>query len=114
MIGSATVARFAARGWGLYAVGLTAACGVLYLALRDLVLLVDAWAGDVMQQHSVYRTSWCCPGSCSTTTSTTSSSSATTASRGLHQRVATSCLFPCTLLVPQSLWSVETLSFHIW
>ena len=51
MIGSATVARFAARGWGLYAVGLTAACGVLYLALRDLVLLVDAWAGDVMQQQ---------------------------------------------------------------
>ena len=34
MIGSATVARCAARGWGLYAVGiaLTAACGVLYLA----------------------------------------------------------------------------------
>ena len=53
MIGSATVARFAARGWGLYAVGigLTAACGVLYLALRGLVLLIDAWPGDVMQQH---------------------------------------------------------------
>ena len=31
MIGAATVARFAARGWDLYAVGigLTAACGVL-------------------------------------------------------------------------------------
>ena len=44
MIGSATVARFAARGWGPYAVviGLTAACGVLYLALRGLVLLIDA------------------------------------------------------------------------
>ena len=53
MIGSATVARFAARGWGLYAVGIgsTAACGVLYLALRGLVLLIDAWPGDVMQQH---------------------------------------------------------------
>ena len=53
MIGSATVARFAARGWGLYAVGigLTAARGVLYLALRGLVLLIDAWPGDVMQQH---------------------------------------------------------------
>ena len=53
MIGSATAARFAARGWGLYAVGigLTAACGVLYVALRGLVLLIDAWPGDVMQQH---------------------------------------------------------------
>ena len=53
MIGSATVARFAARGWGLYAVGiaLTAACGVLYLALRGFVVLIDAWPGDVMQQH---------------------------------------------------------------
>ena len=53
MIGSATVARFAARGWGLYAVGigLTAACAVLYLALRGLVLLIDAWPADVMQQH---------------------------------------------------------------
>ncbi len=51
MLGSATVARFAARGWGLYAVGigLTAARGVLYLALRALLLLVDAWPGDVMQ-----------------------------------------------------------------
>ena len=53
MIGSATGARFAARGWSLYAVGigLTAACGVLYLALRGLVLLIDAWPGDMMQQH---------------------------------------------------------------
>ena len=44
MIGSATVARFAARNWGLYAVGLglNAACGVLYLALRSLVVLIDA------------------------------------------------------------------------
>ena len=52
-IGSATVARFASRGWGMYAVGigLTAACGVLYLALRGLVLLLDAWPGDPMQQH---------------------------------------------------------------
>ena len=56
MIGSATAARFAARGWGLYAVGigLTAACGVLYVALRGLVLLIDAWPGDVMQQHYFY------------------------------------------------------------
>ena len=51
MLGSATDARFAARGWGLYAaeIGLTAACGALYLVLRGLVLLVDAWPGDVMQ-----------------------------------------------------------------
>ena len=51
MIGSATVARFAARGWDLYAVGigLTAAGGMLYLTLRALLLLVDAWPGDVMQ-----------------------------------------------------------------
>ena len=55
MIGSATVARFAARGWGLYAVGigLIAACGVLYVVLRGLVLLIAAWPGDVMQQHYV-------------------------------------------------------------
>ena len=82
MIGSATVARFAARGWGLYAVGigLNAACGVLYLGLRSLVVLIDAWPGDVMQQH------YFCfyvpvlsarPPCSSTTTSTTSSSSAT-------------------------------------
>ena len=53
MIGSATVARFASRCWGMYAVGIgmTAACGVVYLALRGLVLLFDAWPGDVMQQH---------------------------------------------------------------
>ena len=52
MLGSATDARFAARGWGLYAaeIGLTAACGALYLVLRGLVLLIDAWPGDVMQQ----------------------------------------------------------------
>ena len=46
MIGSATVARFAARGWGLYALGLTAACGVFYLALRGLVLLTVARPGS--------------------------------------------------------------------
>ena len=53
MIGSATVARFASRCWGMYAVGIgmTAACGVVYVALRGLVLLFDAWPGDVMQQH---------------------------------------------------------------
>ena len=53
MIGSAKVARFVARGWRLYVVGLglTAACGLLYLALRAIVLLVAAWPGDVMQQH---------------------------------------------------------------
>ena len=52
-IGSATVARFASRGWGMYAVGIgmTAACGVLYLALRGRVLLIDAWPGDRLQQH---------------------------------------------------------------
>ena len=66
-----------------------------------------------MQQPSVYRTSRCCPGSCSTTTSTTSSSSATTASRGLRQRVVTSGLFRCTLLLPQSLWCVEYVLSHM-
>ena len=35
MIGSATLARFAARAWGLYAV----------------LVLTAAWAGDVMQHH---------------------------------------------------------------
>ena len=30
---------------------MTAACGVIYLALRGLVLLIDAWPGDVMQQY---------------------------------------------------------------
>ena len=56
MIGSARVARFASRGWGMYAVGIgmTAACGVIYLALRGLVLLIDAWPGDPMQQHYFY------------------------------------------------------------
>ena len=44
----------ASRGWGMYAVGigLTAACGVLFLVLRGLVLLIDAWPGDPMQQRS--------------------------------------------------------------
>ena len=44
MIGYAMDARFAARGWGLYAigVGLTAACAVLFLAPRGHVLLIDA------------------------------------------------------------------------
>ena len=53
MVGSATVAPFASRGWGMYAVGIgmTAACGVLYLALRGLVPLIDAWPGDPLQQH---------------------------------------------------------------
>ena len=30
---------------------LTAACGVIYLALRGFVLLIDARPGDPMQQH---------------------------------------------------------------
>ena len=53
MVGSATVARFAARGWGLYdvGIGLIAACGVLYLVRRGLLSLSDASPGDVMQQH---------------------------------------------------------------
>ena len=48
MICLITVARFAGRGWSLHAVsiGLTAACCVLYLALRGVVLLIDAWPGD--------------------------------------------------------------------
>ena len=35
--------RLRCLGWGLYAVGvgLTAACAVLYLALRGLVLVID-------------------------------------------------------------------------
>ena len=46
MIGSATVARFAARGWGLCATGtgLTAACHVLF-APRGLMLLTVARPG---------------------------------------------------------------------
>ena len=46
MIGSATVARFPARGWGLCATGtgLTAACHVLF-ALRGLMLLTVAQSG---------------------------------------------------------------------
>ena len=41
------------NSWGLYAVGigLTAACGMLYLTLRGLLLLIDAWPGDVTQPH---------------------------------------------------------------
>ena len=41
--GTATVARFASRGCGMDAsgIGLTAACGVFYLALRGLVVLLD-------------------------------------------------------------------------
>ena len=53
LIGSPLVARFATRGPGLYAVGLglTAACGLVYLALRGTVLLLDVWPGDALQQH---------------------------------------------------------------
>ena len=56
MTGSASVARLAPRGWRRYAIGicLTYACGVLYFALRGLVLLIDAWPGDSMQAH------YCC------------------------------------------------------
>ena len=79
MIGSATVDRFAARGWGLSAVGigLTAACGVRYLALRGLVLLIDDWTGDARCRSPTSASkSLSCPPS----PSTTSSSSASTAS----------------------------------
>ena len=53
LIGSPVVARFATRGARLYGVGLalTAACGLVYLALRGIVLLLDAWPGDALQQH---------------------------------------------------------------
>ena len=53
LIGSPVVARFATRGARLYGVGLalTAACGLVYLALRATVLLLDAWPGDPLQQH---------------------------------------------------------------
>ena len=53
LIGSPVVARFATRGARLYGVGLalTAACGLVYLALRGTVLLLDAWPGDALQQH---------------------------------------------------------------
>ena len=53
LIGSPAVARFATGGARLYGVGLalTAACGVVYLALRGIVLLLDVWPGDALQQH---------------------------------------------------------------
>ena len=53
LIGSPVVARFAARGARLYCVGLglTAACGLVYLALRGIVLLLGVWPGDALQQH---------------------------------------------------------------
>ena len=53
LIGSPVVARFATRGTRLYGVGLalTAACGLVYLALRGIVLLLDLWPGDPLQQH---------------------------------------------------------------
>ena len=53
LVGSPLVARFATRGPGLYGVGLalTAATGLVYLALRGSVLLLDAWPGDALQQH---------------------------------------------------------------
>ena len=52
-IGSPLVARFATRGARLYAVclGFTLATGLVYLGLRGLVVLVDAWPGDLMQHH---------------------------------------------------------------
>ena len=53
LIGSPRVARFATRGARLYGVCLafTAATGLVYLALRGTVLLLDAWPGDALQQH---------------------------------------------------------------
>ena len=53
LIGSPLVERFATRGGRLYAVclGLTAATALVYLALRGLATLVDAWPGDPLQQH---------------------------------------------------------------
>ena len=53
LIGSPVVARFATRGARLYCVGLalTAACGLVYLGLRGIVLLLDVWPGDALQQH---------------------------------------------------------------
>ena len=106
MIGSATVARFAARGWGLYAVGIgsTAACGVLYLALRGLVLLIDAWPGDVMQQHYFCFYVSVLSALLIHYYSTTSSSSASTASSpaeagpepARHHPIARVCRFSAT------------------
>jgi len=73
LIGSPAVARLVTRGPHLYCVGLavvmsrkrsrrvphlycvglalTAACGVVYLALRGIVLLLEVWPGDALQQH---------------------------------------------------------------
>ena len=53
LIGSPRVARFATRGTRLYGLCLafTAATGLVYLALRGIVLLVDAWPGDALHQH---------------------------------------------------------------
>ena len=53
LAGSPVVARFATRGARLYCVGLglTAACGLVYLALRGIVVLLDVWPGDALQQH---------------------------------------------------------------
>ena len=53
LIGAPRVARFAVSGVRLYGVclGLTAVAGVVYLALRGIVLLLDAWPGDVQHQH---------------------------------------------------------------
>ena len=53
LIGSPLVARFATRGARLYGVCLafTAATGLVYLALRGIVLLLDAWPGEALQQH---------------------------------------------------------------
>lgn len=53
LIGAARTARFATSGVRLYGVCLafTAAAGLVYLALRGAVLLVDAWPGDTQQQH---------------------------------------------------------------
>ena len=47
------MARFATRGVRLYGVclALTAVTGLAYLGLRGIVLLVDAWPGDLLQQH---------------------------------------------------------------
>ena len=53
LIGAPRVARFAASGVRLYGVclGLTAVAGIVYLALRGIVLLLDAWPGDLQHQH---------------------------------------------------------------
>ena len=53
LIGSPFVARVSARGWRLYGlcVAFTAGSALLYLAVRGVILLADAWPGDVMHQH---------------------------------------------------------------